>query len=207
MLNSRGKFGSFKRTRMVRSEPGNGKLRPLPARNVLRSPSDPDGRDDWLKQKCVGHLLRNFDIEAGKTRGAVRFARNVTKLLKDALQLKAEKADLPLAAFAEQAVALEERMDQLCHERRRFTDPDNARFAKRLRKNIEHLYRIASSNGHFAFAGFTPACSYLTLDKTCVWIIGNILDESSRSLDDWDVWLYNHQNTEGRRVPWIEKQF
>jgi hypothetical protein len=42
----------------------------------------------------VGHLL---------------FARNVTQLLRDALQLKAEKPDLPPATFVERAAALEER--------------------------------------------------------------------------------------------------
>ena len=104
---------------------------------------DAKALDDWLKQKCVGHLLRNLsDIEASKTRGAVRFARNVTQLLRDALQLKAEKPDLPAATFVERAAALEERLDQLSHERRRFTDPDNARLAKRLRKHRQHLLRF-----------------------------------------------------------------
>jgi len=104
---------------------------------------DAKALNDWLKQKCVGHLLRNLsEIEVSKTRGAVRFARNVTRLLRDALQLKAGKADLPPATFVERAAALEERLDQLCHERRRFTDPDNARFAKRLRKHREHLLRF-----------------------------------------------------------------
>lgn len=108
---------------------------------------DAKALSNWLKQKCVGHLLRNLsEIEASKTRGAVRFARNVTQLLRDALQLKAEKTDLPSAAFIEQATALEERLDQLCHERRRFTDPDNARFAKRLRKHREHLLRFLYVN-------------------------------------------------------------
>ena len=91
----------------------------------------------------MGHLLRNLsEIEASKTRGAVRFARNVTALLREALRLKAEKPDLPAEIFAERAVGLEERLDQLIHERRRFTDPDNARFAKRLRKHREHLLRF-----------------------------------------------------------------
>ena len=104
---------------------------------------DAKALDDWLKQKCVGHLLRNLsDIEASKTRGAVRFARNVTQLLRDALQLKTTKPDLPAATFVERAAALEERLDRLSHERRRFTDPDNARFAKRLRKHREHLLRF-----------------------------------------------------------------
>ena len=104
---------------------------------------DANALADWLKQKCVGHLLRNLsEIEASKTRGAVRFARNVTQLLQDALRLKAGKGDLPPTAFVEQSAALEERLDTLCHERRRFTDPDNARFAKRLRKHREHLLRF-----------------------------------------------------------------
>jgi transposase len=103
---------------------------------------------DWLKQKCVGHLLRNLsEIEAGKTGGAVRFARNVTALLREALHLKTEKPDLPAETFAERAAALEERLDQLIHQRRRFTDPDNDRFAKRLRKHRQHLLRFLYVNG------------------------------------------------------------
>lgn len=97
----------------------------------------------WLKQKCVGHLLRNLsEIEASKTRGAVRFARNVTALLREALHLKTEKPDLPAGTFVERAAALEKRLDHVIHQRRRFTDPDNARFAKRLRKHRAHLLRF-----------------------------------------------------------------
>jgi transposase len=104
--------------------------------------------DDWLKQKCVGHLLRNLsEIEASKTRGAVRFARNVTALLRDALQLKADKPALPVETFVERAAALEGRLDQLIHTRRRFTDPDNARFAGRLRKHRAHLLRFLYVDG------------------------------------------------------------
>jgi len=104
---------------------------------------DAKALDDWLKQKCVSHLLRNLsEIEASKTRGAVRFARNVTALLRDALQLKAEKATVTADVFASRAMELEERLDQLIHERRQFTDPDNVRFAKRLRKHREHLLRF-----------------------------------------------------------------
>jgi transposase len=104
--------------------------------------------NDWLKQKCVGHLLRNLsEIEASKTRGAVRFARNITDLLREALQLKAEKPALPEKVFIERATALEERLDRLIHKRRQFTDPDNARFAKRLRKHREHLLRFLYVDG------------------------------------------------------------
>jgi len=103
---------------------------------------------DWLKQKCVGHLLRTLsEMEASKTRSAVRFARQVTALLQEAIQLKVEKPDLLLEVFAERAAGLEGRLDALIHERRRFTDPDNARFAKRLRKHWPHLLRFLYVDG------------------------------------------------------------
>ncbi len=98
---------------------------------------------DWLKQKCVGHLLKDLsDIEDQKTGGAVRFARDVTALLREALALKKEKPDLDATTFAQRAAALEDRLDRLIDERRRFTDPDNKRFAKRLRKHRDHLLRF-----------------------------------------------------------------
>ena len=104
--------------------------------------------EEWLQQKCVGHLLRNLsEMEASKTRGAVRFARDVTALLREAIALKGEKADLPDEVFAERAAALEQRLDALIDERRRFTDPDNARFAKRLRKQRPHLLRFLYVDG------------------------------------------------------------
>ena len=98
---------------------------------------------DWLKQKCVGHLLKNLsDIEDQKTGGAVRFARNVTAMLREALALKREKSDLDPTTFTQRAAALEDRLDRLIDKRRRFTDPDNKRFAKRLRKHRDHLLRF-----------------------------------------------------------------
>ena len=103
---------------------------------------------DWLKQKCVGHLLKNLsDIEDQKTGGAVRFARYVTALLREALALKKEKSDLDPTTFAQRAAALEDRLDRLIDERRRFTDPDNKRFAKRLRKHRDHLLRFLYVDG------------------------------------------------------------
>jgi len=103
---------------------------------------------DWLKQKCVGHLLRTLsEMEASETRSAVRFARQVTALLQEAIQLKVEKPDLLPEVFAERAAGLEGRLDALIHERRRFTDPDNARFAKRLRKHRPHLLRFLYVDG------------------------------------------------------------
>lgn len=97
----------------------------------------------WLKQKCVGHLLRNLsEIEASKTGRAVCFARDVTALLRQALALKKEKPTLDAETFAQRAAALEVRLDTLIDQKRRMTDPDNLRFAKRLRKQRPHLFRF-----------------------------------------------------------------
>lgn len=104
---------------------------------------DAKALDDWLKQKCLGHLLRNLsELEAGKSRGAVRFAREVTVLLREATQLKADKPTISPALFASRAQALERRLDALIDGNRRLTDPDNARFARRLRKHRDHLLRF-----------------------------------------------------------------
>jgi len=103
---------------------------------------------DWLKQKCVGHLLRNLgELEESKTGGAVRFAREVTAVLQRALALKVEKSNLPPDHFAQHAAALEAELDALIDPQRRLTDPDNVRLAKRLRKQRPHVLRFLYVDG------------------------------------------------------------
>lgn len=103
---------------------------------------------EWLKQKCLSHLLEDLkELNQTKTRNAVRFARDVTALLQDALALKAQKAQLPETQFSQQAEDLEARLDALIDAKRQFTDPDNARFAKRLRKHREHILRFLYHHG------------------------------------------------------------
>jgi len=98
---------------------------------------------DWLKQKCVGHLLKDLKtMRDSKTRGAVRLAQDLTGVLQAALQLRNQKGILPAADFAAQAVHLEARLDRLIDPHRQLTDADNARFAKRLRKHRAHLLRF-----------------------------------------------------------------
>jgi transposase len=98
---------------------------------------------DWLKQKCLGHLLKDLSaMRAAKTRGAVRFAQDVTAVLRAALALRAQKATLAPHQFAQQAAQLERELDTLIDVHRRLTDPDNLRFAKRLRKHRTHLLRF-----------------------------------------------------------------
>ena len=102
----------------------------------------------WLKQKCVGHLLKDLsELNESKTRGAVRFARDVTAVLRAALALRDQKHTLAPADFAAQAAQLEAQLDALIDPRRQWTDPDNARLAKRLRKQREHLLRFLYVDG------------------------------------------------------------
>jgi len=104
--------------------------------------------EKWLKQKCLSHLLNDLkEMHEAKTRGAVRFAQDVTALLKDALALKAEKPTLDDAGFSQRAADLEARLDALIDPKRRLTDPDNARFARRLRKQRPHILRFLYVDG------------------------------------------------------------
>jgi transposase len=98
---------------------------------------------DWLKQQCLSHLLRDLkEMTETKTRRALHFARQSTSLLQEALALKREKPFLTSRTFSQRACSLEARLDFLIAARRRFSDPDNTRFAKRLRKHRPHLLRF-----------------------------------------------------------------
>lgn len=99
--------------------------------------------EDWLKQKCLGHLLKDLkELTETKVRGAVRFAREVKDLLQSALALKTQKSCLSAENYVQQACTLEARLDELIDAKRQLTDPDNLRFAKRLRKHRKHVLRF-----------------------------------------------------------------
>ena len=103
---------------------------------------------DWLKQKCVGHLLRELsEMKASKSGRAVRLAQDLTAVLQAALSLKTVKPALDPTTFAQQAQTLEARLDALVNPQRRLKDTDNLRFAKRLRKHRPHLLRFLYVEG------------------------------------------------------------
>ena len=103
---------------------------------------------DWLKQKCLSHLLKDLkEMEESKTGRAVHFARDGTAILQAALMLKAEKPNLDPATFAQRAQALETQLDALISQRRQLEDRDNLRFARRLRKHRPHLLRFLCVDG------------------------------------------------------------
>ena len=97
----------------------------------------------WLKQKCVGHLLRELkEMQENQSGRALHFARQVTIVLQEALALKAQKTSLEPLSFLQQARDLEARLDTLLGPQRRLSNRDNLRFAKRLRKHRPHLLRF-----------------------------------------------------------------
>jgi hypothetical protein len=102
----------------------------------------------WLKQKCLAHLLKDLSaMQAAKRGRALHFARRVSAVLRAALALRDQHASLSADAFAAQAQHLETQLDTLIDARRRFTDADNQRFAKRLRKQRPHLLRFLYVEG------------------------------------------------------------
>jgi hypothetical protein len=86
-------------------------------------------------------------MEESKTGRAVRFAQQLTTLLRAALALKAEKACLDPSAFIQRAQALETQLDTLISKQRNLKDRDNLRFARRLRKHRPHLLRFLYVDG------------------------------------------------------------
>ena len=86
-------------------------------------------------------------LEREKTRGAVRFPRELLSVLREAQKLREEREGLSSAEFAARRRGLEVRLDALIAEGRHFTDPDNARLAKRLRKQRKHLLTFLDVEG------------------------------------------------------------
>jgi len=103
---------------------------------------------EWLQQKGFAHFLRELaKLAREKTRGTVRFPRERAQVLREALALRDEQPKLEAATFAAKVQQLEAKLEALIAEGRRFTDPDNARLAKRLRKQRRHLLRFLPVEG------------------------------------------------------------
>jgi transposase len=100
----------------------------------------------FAKQKCLAHLLKSCrEIEASKTRGAVRFSRRVAALLRKAMALKRRRGALSPHGYAVARGRIHAELDRLLAGD--LTDPDNARLAKRLRKHRAHLLTFLDRDG------------------------------------------------------------
>lgn len=88
----------------------------------------------FTKSKCAAHLLRRCsEVELGKTRGAVRFSRRAAALLREAMALKRRRGTISDHGYAVLRGKLHAELDRLLSGT--YTNPDNARLAKLLRKH------------------------------------------------------------------------
>jgi hypothetical protein len=100
----------------------------------------------FAKQKCLAHLLKSCrEIEAAKTRSAVRFSRRLAALLRKAMALKRRRGALSPHGYAVARGRIHAELDWLLAGD--LTDPDNARLAQRLRKHRSHLLRSLDHDG------------------------------------------------------------
>ena len=89
---------------------------------------------NFTKSKCTAHLLKRCsEVEQGKTRGAVRFSRRVAALLRKAMALKRRRGTMGDHGYAVLRGKIRAELDRLLAGK--YTDPDNARLAKLLRKH------------------------------------------------------------------------
>lgn len=89
---------------------------------------------NFTKSKCSAHLLKRCsELEQSKTRGAVRFSRRVAALLRRAMALKRRRGTIGDHGYAVLRGQVRAELDRLLAGT--YTDPDNARLAKLLRKH------------------------------------------------------------------------
>src|SRR3954452_24975028 len=100
----------------------------------------------FKKSKCSSHLLKRCsEIERSKTRAAVRFSRRVAALLRRAMALKRRRGTMGARGYAVLRGKVHAELDRLLAGT--YTDPDNARLAKRLRRQREHLLQFLDHDG------------------------------------------------------------
>ncbi len=102
---------------------------------------DKDKLDEWLKQKCFAHLLK--DLVAMKETGRATiaaFLAETTGCLKKAIELKQNKADIDPGDYERKCAKLEKKLDDILRNYGVIEDEDAARFVARLAKQRRHLF-------------------------------------------------------------------
>jgi transposase len=95
----------------------------------------------YTKSKCAAHLLRRCsELARSKVRGAVRFPRRVAALLRRALDLKRRRGRIGGHGYAVARGRLHAEWRRLLAGR--YSDPDNARLARLLRKHRDSVLRF-----------------------------------------------------------------
>jgi transposase len=100
----------------------------------------------FTKSKCAAHLLKRCaEVEQAKTRGAVRFSRRVAALVRKAMALKRRRGTIGDHGYAVLRGKLHAELDRLLAGT--YTDPDNARLAKLLRKHRDSVLGFLDHDG------------------------------------------------------------
>lgn len=98
-----------------------------------------DGLRPLQRQLCLAHLLKRCSrVEEAKSRGAVRFPRQVARLLRAALELGARWGEMSRHGFAVARGRLQAALERRL--RYHLTDPDNERLATHLFQHRGHLF-------------------------------------------------------------------
>jgi transposase len=101
---------------------------------------------NFTKSKCAAHLLKRCsEVEESKSRGAVRFSRRVAALLRRAMALKRRRGTISDHGYAVSRGKIHAELDRLLAGT--YTDPDNARLAKLLRKHRDSVVRFLDHDG------------------------------------------------------------
>ena len=101
---------------------------------------------NFKKSKCSSHLLKRCsEVEQSKSRGAVRFSRRVAALLRRAMALKRRRGTIGDHGYAVLRGKVHAELDRLLAGT--YTDPDNARLAKLLRKHRDSVLRFLDHDG------------------------------------------------------------
>jgi len=104
---------------------------------------DANALADWLKQKCLAHLLRRLKVLSASRQAAhLALAKGLTSVLKDALALGRQRGTLEGPSYDGAAAAIERRLDQLVAAHLSDADDDGARMARHLSKHRDHLLRF-----------------------------------------------------------------
>jgi transposase len=93
---------------------------------------------EFTKSKCAAHLLKRCsEVEQSTTRGAVRLARRVAALLRQAMALKRRRGTIGDRGYAMLRGKIHAELDRLLSGT--YTEAENARLAKLLRKHRDSV--------------------------------------------------------------------
>jgi transposase len=93
----------------------------------------------YKQNKCMAHLLRRCkDITEIKSGRAVKFSQQVAQLVRAAITLKSRRTHMSAHGYTVACGRIQTALDRLLDSN--YTDPDNARLAKLLRKQRQRLF-------------------------------------------------------------------